>query len=169
VVGLPWRRPLLGLSTVISFMPIISSFIDGPLIEDSGYLPRAGLLEEWISAPAWALNGRAFVLQRFSAWCNRAAINGQTRGDPRRSARMPSTMLVIPSPFAQARLAVLCSIAGAFFARPWWALVLVKFSVYVMSFRAAHPHGLCCQGVVSKPGRLVLSCPLTASAALRRC
>jgi ferrous iron transport protein B len=125
----------LGLTTVVSFMPIIFLFyLMVSLIEDSGYLARSAFLMDgfmhWLG-----MDGRSFVLQIMGFGCNVPAIMG-TRVIRDRPRRLLS-MLVIPFSLCQARLAVFVFMAGAFFVRPWWAAGLVVFGFYVMSFVAA--------------------------------
>ncbi len=125
----------LGLTTVVSFMPIIFLFyLMISLIEDSGYLARSAFLMDgfmhWLG-----MDGRSFVLQIMGFGCNVPAIMG-TRVIRDRPRRLLS-MLVIPFSLCQARLAVFVFMAGAFFVRPWWAAGLVVFGFYVMSFVAA--------------------------------
>jgi ferrous iron transport protein B len=125
----------LGLTTVVSFMPIIFLFyLMISLIEDSGYLARSAFLMDgfmhWLG-----MDGRSFVLQIMGFGCNVPAIMG-TRVIRDRPRRLLS-MLVIPFSLCQARLAVFVFMAGAFFLRPWWAAGLVVFGFYVMSFVAA--------------------------------
>ena len=147
----------LGLSTVISFMPIIFIFyLMVALIEDSGYLARAAFLMDGFMH-GLGLDGRAFVLQILGFGCNVPAIMG-TRVIRDRSARL-LTMLVIPFSLCQARLAVFVFIAGAFFARPWWAAGLVIFGFYVMSFVAATLTALLFKGVYPSRDAFVLELP----------
>jgi ferrous iron transport protein B len=125
----------LGITTVISFMPIIFLFyLAIALIEDSGYLARSAFLMDgfmhWLG-----LDGRGFVLQLMGFGCNVPAIMG-TRVLRDRSQRLLS-MLVIPFSLCQARLTVFVFLAGAFFRRPWWAAGMVIFGFYVLSFAAA--------------------------------
>jgi len=147
----------LGLSTVISFMPIIFIFyLMVALIEDSGYLARSAFLMDGFMH-GLGLDGRAFVLQILGFGCNVPAIMG-TRVIRDRSARL-LTMLVIPFSLCQARLAVFVFIAGAFFARPWWAAGLVIFGFYVMSFVAAALTALLFKGVYPSREAFVLELP----------
>ncbi|MEB3362293.1 MAG: ferrous iron transport protein B [Synechococcaceae cyanobacterium] len=130
----------LGLSTVVSFLPIIFLFyLVMAIVEDSGYLPRAAFLMDgfmhWLG-----LDGRAFVLQVMGFGCNVPAIMG-TRVIRDRSMRLLA-MLVIPFALCQARLTVFIFLAAVFFPRPWWAPGLVVFSFYLLSFAAAIITGL---------------------------
>jgi ferrous iron transport protein B len=135
LVGLVSDGLWMGITTVISFMPIIFLFyLMIALIEDSGYLARSAFLMDGVMH--WlGMDGRSFVLQIMGFGCNVPAIMG-TRVIRDRSQRLLA-MLVIPFSLCQARLAVFVFMAGAFFARPWWAPGLVIFGFYVMSFVAA--------------------------------
>jgi len=130
----------LGVSTVMSFLPIIFIFYFMlAIVEDSGYLPRAAFLMDgfmhWLG-----LDGRAFVLQVMGFGCNVPAIMG-TRVIRDRSMRLLA-MLVIPFALCQARLTVFVFMAAVFFPKPWWAPGLVVFGFYLMSFAAAIITGL---------------------------
>ena len=130
----------LGISTVMSFLPIIFLFyLVMAIVEDSGYLPRAAFLMDgfmhWLG-----LDGRSFVLQVMGFGCNVPAIMG-TRIIRDRSMRLLA-MLVIPFALCQARLTVFIFMAAVFFPKPWWAPGLVVFSFYVLSFVAAIITGL---------------------------
>ncbi|MFN7898307.1 MAG: ferrous iron transport protein B [Synechococcaceae cyanobacterium] len=130
----------LGISTVVSFLPIIFLFyLVMAIVEDSGYLPRAAFLMDgfmhWLG-----LDGRAFVLQVMGFGCNVPAIMG-TRVIRDRRMRLLA-MLVIPFALCQARLTVFIFMAAVFFPKPWWAPGLVVFSFYVLSFAAAILTGL---------------------------
>jgi len=135
LIGLLSDGLWLGITTVVSFMPIIFLFyLMISLIEDTGYLARAAFLMDGVMH--WlGMDGRSFVLQIIGFGCNVPAIMG-TRVLPDRSQRLLA-MLVIPFSLCQARLAVFVFMAGAFFARPWWAPGLVIFGFYTMSFLAA--------------------------------
>ncbi|MCT0200293.1 ferrous iron transport protein B [Synechococcus sp. CS-1325] len=135
LIGLLSDGLWLGITTVISFMPIIFLFyLMIALIEDSGYLARSAFLMDGVMH--WlGMDGRSFVLQIMGFGCNVPAIMG-TRVIRDRSQRLLA-MLVIPFSLCQARLAVFVFMAGAFFARPWWAPGLVIFGFYSMSFVAA--------------------------------
>jgi ferrous iron transport protein B len=130
----------LGVSTVMSFLPIIFIFyLMLAIVEDSGYLPRAAFLMDgfmhWLG-----LDGRAFVLQVMGFGCNVPAIMG-TRVIRDRGMRLLA-MLVIPFALCQARLTVFVFMAAVFFPKPWWAPGLVVFGFYLMSFAAAIITGL---------------------------
>jgi len=130
----------LGVSTVMSFLPIIFLFyLILAIVEDSGYLPRAAFLMDgfmhWLG-----LDGRAFVLQVMGFGCNVPAIMG-TRVIRDRGMRLLA-MLVIPFALCQARLTVFVYLAAVFFPKPWWAPGLVVFGFYLMSFAAAIITGL---------------------------
>ena len=130
----------LGVSTVMSFLPIIFIFYFMlAIVEDSGYLPRAAFLMDgfmhWLG-----LDGRAFVLQVMGFGCNVPAIMG-TRVIRDRGMRLLA-MLVIPFALCQARLTVFVFMAAVFFPKPWWAPGLVVFGFYLMSFAAAIITGL---------------------------
>ena len=130
----------LGVSTVMSFLPIIFLFYFMlAIVEDSGYLPRAAFLMDgfmhWLG-----LDGRAFVLQVMGFGCNVPAIMG-TRVIRDRGMRLLA-MLVIPFALCQARLTVFVFMAAVFFPKPWWAPGLVVFGFYGMSFAAAIITGL---------------------------
>ena len=130
----------LGVSTLMSFLPIIFLFYFMlAIVEDSGYLPRAAFLMDgfmhWLG-----LDGRAFVLQVMGFGCNVPAIMG-TRVIRDRGMRLLA-MLVIPFALCQARLTVFVYLAAVFFPKPWWAPGLVVFGFYLMSFAAAIITGL---------------------------
>ena len=130
----------LGVSTVMSFLPIIFLFyLILAIVEDSGYLPRAAFLMDgfmhWLG-----LDGRAFVLQVMGFGCNVPAIMG-TRVIREKPMRLLA-MLVIPFALCQARLTVFVFMAAVFFPKPWWAPGLVVFGFYLMSFAAAIITGL---------------------------
>ena len=130
----------LGVSTVMSFLPIIFLFyLILAIVEDSGYLPRAAFLMDgfmhWLG-----LDGRTFVLQVMGFGCNVPAIMG-TRVIRDRGMRLLA-MTVIPFALCQARLTVFVFLAAVFFPKPWWAPGLVVFSFYLMSFAAAIITGL---------------------------
>ena len=130
----------LGVSTVMSFLPIIFLFyLILAIVEDSGYLPRAAFLMDgfmhWLG-----LDGRAFVLQVMGFGCNVPAIMG-TRVIRDRGMRLLA-MMVIPFALCQARLTVFVFMAAVFFPKPWWAPGLVVFGFYLMSFAAAIITGL---------------------------
>jgi len=130
----------LGVSTVMSFLPIIYIFyLMLAIVEDSGYMPRAAFLMDgfmhWLG-----LDGRAFVLQVMGFGCNVPAIMG-TRVIRDRGMRLLA-MLVIPFALCQARLTVFVFMAAVFFPKPWWAPGLVVFGFYLMSFAAAIITGL---------------------------
>jgi ferrous iron transport protein B len=125
----------LGVSTVMSFLPIIFLFyLILAIVEDSGYLPRAAFLMDgfmhWLG-----LDGHAFVLQVMGFGCNVPAIMG-TRVIRDRGMRLLA-MMVIPFALCQARLTVFVFLAAVFFPKPWWAPGLVVFGFYLMSFAAA--------------------------------
>lgn len=113
----------LGVSTVMSFLPIIFLFyLILAIVEDSGYLPRAAFLMDgfmhWLG-----LDGRAFVLQVMGFGCNVPAIMG-TRVIREKPMRLLA-MLVIPFALCQARLTVFVFMAAVFFPNPggrrvWW-------------------------------------------------
>ena len=125
----------LGVSTVMSFLPIIFLFyLVLAIVEDSGYLPRAAFLMDGLMQ--WlGLDGRAFVLQMMGFGCNVPAIMG-TRVIRDRGMRLLA-MLIIPFALCQARLTVFVFLASVFFPKPWWAPGLVVFGFYVISFGAA--------------------------------
>jgi len=130
----------LGVSTVMSFLPIIFLFyLILAIVEDSGYLPRAAFLMDgfmhWLG-----LDGRAFVLQVMGFGCNVPAIMG-TRVIRDRGMRLLA-MMVIPFALCQARLTVFVFMAAVFFPKPWWAPGLVVFGCDLMSFAAAIITGL---------------------------
>ncbi len=146
-----------GISTVVSFMPIIFLFyLMIALIEDSGYLARSAFLMDgfmhWLG-----MDGRGFVLQIMGFGCNVPAIMG-TRVLRDRSQRLLS-MLVIPFSLCQARLTVFVFMAGAFFPRPWWAAGLVVFGFYGMSFLAAILTALLFRSVFPSREAFVLELP----------
>jgi len=147
----------LGVSTVMSFLPIIYIFyLMLAIVEDSGYLPRAAFLMDgfmhWLG-----LDGRTFVLQVMGFGCNVPAIMG-TRVIRDRSMRLLA-MLVIPFALCQARLTVFVFMAAVFFPKPWWAPGLVVFGFYLMSFAAAIITGLLFKRVYPSREAFVLELP----------
>jgi len=155
----------LGVSTVMSFLPIIFLFyLMLAIVEDSGYLPRAAFLMDgfmhWLG-----LDGRAFVLQVMGFGCNVPAIMG-TRVIREKPMRLLA-MLVIPFALCQARLTVFVFMAAVFFPKPWWAPGLVVFSFYVMSFAAAIITGLLFKRVYPNREAFVLELPPYRSPSLR--
>jgi len=147
----------LGVSTVMSFLPIIYIFyLMLAIVEDSGYLPRAAFLMDgfmhWLG-----LDGRAFVLQVMGFGCNVPAIMG-TRVIRDRGMRLLA-MLVIPFALCQARLTVFVFMAAVFFPKPWWAPGLVVFGFYLMSFAAAIITGLLFKRVYPSREAFVLELP----------
>ena len=147
----------LGVSTVMSFLPIIFLFYFMlAIVEDSGYLPRAAFLMDgfmhWLG-----LDGRAFVLQVMGFGCNVPAIMG-TRVIRDRGMRLLA-MLVIPFALCQARLTVFVFMAAVFFPKPWWAPGLVVFGFYLMSFAAAIITGLVFKRVYPNREAFVLELP----------
>jgi len=147
----------LGVSTVMSFLPIIFLFYFMlAIVEDSGYLPRAAFLMDgfmhWLG-----LDGRAFVLQVMGFGCNVPAIMG-TRVIRDRGMRLLA-MLVIPFALCQARLTVFVFMAAVFFPKPWWAPGLVVFGFYLMSFAAAIITGLLFKRVYPSREAFVLELP----------
>jgi len=147
----------LGVSTVMSFLPIIFIFYFMlAIVEDSGYLPRAAFLMDgfmhWLG-----LDGRAFVLQVMGFGCNVPAIMG-TRVIRDRGMRLLA-MLVIPFALCQARLTVFVFMAAVFFPKPWWAPGLVVFGFYLMSFAAAIITGLLFKRAYPNSEAFVLELP----------
>ena len=147
----------LGVSTVMSFLPIIFLFyLSLAVVEDSGYLPRAAFLMDgfmhWLG-----LDGRAFVLQVMGFGCNVPAIMG-TRVIRDRGMRLLA-MMVIPFALCQARLTVFVFLAAVFFPKPWWAPGLVVFSFYLLSFAAAILTGLIFKRVYPSREAFVLELP----------
>jgi ferrous iron transport protein B len=155
----------LGVSTVMSFLPIIFLFyLMLAIVEDSGYLPRAAFLMDgfmhWLG-----LDGRAFVLQVMGFGCNVPAIMG-TRVIREKPMRLLA-MLVIPFALCQARLTVFVFMAAVFFPKPWWAPGLVVFSFYLMSFAAAIITGLLFKRVYPNREAFVLELPPYRSPSIR--
>ncbi|MFM7267416.1 MAG: ferrous iron transporter B, partial [Cyanobium sp.] len=147
----------LGVSTVMSFLPIIFLFyLSLAIVEDSGYLPRAAFLMDgfmhWLG-----LDGRSFVLQVMGFGCNVPAIMG-TRVIRDRGMRLLA-MLIIPFALCQARLTVFVFLAAVFFPRPWWAPGLVVFAFYLLSFAAAILTGLIFKRVYPSQEAFVLELP----------
>jgi len=155
----------LGVSTVMSFLPIIFLFyLMLAIVEDSGYLPRAAFLMDGFMH-GLGLDGRAFVLQVMGFGCNVPAIMG-TRVIREKPMRLLA-MRVIPFALCQARLTVFVFMAAVFFPKPWWAPGLVVFSFYLMSFAAAIITGLLFKRVYPNREAFVLELPPYRSPSLR--
>ncbi len=119
-----------GISTVLTFMPIIAMFfLLMAIVEDSGYLSRAAFLTDALMSRL-GLDGRAFVMQLMGFGCNVPAIMGT------RIMRSPAlrtlTMLIIPFSLCSARLQVILFVIAAVFSPR--AAPVAMFSLYLTSF-----------------------------------
>jgi ferrous iron transport protein B len=122
-----------GISTVLTFLPIIAMFfLLMAIVEDSGYLARAAFLTDALMSRL-GLDGRAFVMQLMGFGCNVPAIMGT------RIMRSPAlrtlTMLIIPFSLCSARLQVILFVVAATFSSK--AAPIALFSLYLASFAAA--------------------------------
>jgi ferrous iron transport protein B len=119
-----------GLSTVLTFLPIIAMFfLFMAIVEDSGYLSRAAFLTDALMSRL-GLDGRAFVMQLMGFGCNVPAIMG-TRIMRSRALRT-LTMLIIPFSLCSARLQVILFVVAAVFSPRYAPIAL--FSLYLTSF-----------------------------------
>jgi ferrous iron transport protein B len=119
-----------GISTVLTFLPIIAMFfLLMAIVEDSGYLSRAAFLTDALMSRL-GLDGRAFVMQLLGFGCNVPAIMGT------RIMRSPAlrtlTMLIIPFSLCSARLQVILFVIAAVFSPR--AAPVAMFSLYLASF-----------------------------------
>jgi ferrous iron transport protein B len=122
-----------GISTVLTFLPIIAMFfLLMAIVEDSGYLARAAFLTDALMSRL-GLDGRAFVMQLMGFGCNVPAIMGT------RIMRSPAlrtlTMLIIPFSLCSARLQVILFVVAAVFSPR--AAPVALFTLYLASFGAA--------------------------------
>lgn len=120
----------LGLSTVVSFVPvIIIFFIVMAFIEDSGYLSRAAFVMDKFMEKI-GLDGRGLVMILMGYGCNVPALIG-TKIMREKNNRL-LTMLAIPFSLCSARLQVFIFITAIFFNSNMAGLIL--FLMYLLSF-----------------------------------
>lgn len=120
----------LGLSTVVSFVPvIIIFFIVMAFVEDSGYLSRAAFVMDKFMEKV-GLDGRGLVMILMGYGCNVPALIG-TKIMREKNNRL-LTMLSIPFSLCSARLQVFIFITAIFFTPKMAGLII--FLMYLLSF-----------------------------------
>ena len=128
VEGLLVDGVLVGVGTVLTFLPVLALvYVALALLEDSGYLARAGFLaDRWMRV--LGLDGRAMLPLVIGFGCNVPAV-AATQTLPSARQRV-LTGLLVPWTTCAARLPVYILLAGVFF--PEHAGTAI-FAMYVLS------------------------------------
>ncbi len=156
VEGLLVDGVLVGVGTVLTFLPLLAViYLALALLEDSGYLARAGFLaDRWMRA--LGLDGRAMLPLVIGFGCNVPGV-AATQTLPNARQRL-LTGLLVPWTTCAARLPVYVLLAGVFF--PEHAGTAI-FGMYVLSLVLVVLGGLIgrrtlVRGLAAEPLLLVL-------------
>jgi len=125
VEGLAVDGVLVGVGTVLTFLPLLAVvYLALALLEDSGYLARAGFLaDRWMRT--LGLDGRAMLPLVIGFGCNVPAV-AATQTLPSAKQRL-LTGLLVPWTTCAARLPVYVLLAGAFFPEQAGTAIFVMY------------------------------------------
>lgn len=137
VEGLLVDGVLVGVGTVLTFLPLLAVvYLALALLEDSGYLARAGFLaDRWMRT--LGLDGRAMLPLVIGFGCNVPAV-AATQTLPSAKQRL-LTGLLVPWTTCAARLPVYVLLAGAFFPEQAGTAI---FAMYLLSLGLVVTGGL---------------------------
>lgn len=127
LAGLLCDGILTGVGGVLTFLPQITLlFFFLSLLEDSGYLSRtAFLMDKWLQR--LGLSGKAFIPLLLGFGCTvPAAMSTRTMDRPEEKRLV---LLLLPFVSCSAKLPVYALLAGAFFARARWLILLALYGL----------------------------------------
>ncbi|MFZ5975740.1 MAG: ferrous iron transport protein B [Bacillota bacterium] len=156
VMGLMVDGVLAGVTTVLSFMPVILIlFLCLSILEDSGYMARAAFMMDRLLRHL-GLSGRSFIPMIMGFGCSVPAIMAARTLDNERDRRL--TIFLTPFMSCGARVPVYAVFTAAFFEK---SQSLVMLSIYVLGVVIAIISGLILKRTVLKgePAPFVLELP----------
>lgn len=156
VMGLIVDGVLAGVSTVLSFMPVILVlFLCLSILEDSGYMARAAFMMDRLLRHL-GLSGRSFIPMIMGFGCSVPAIMATRTLDNERDRRL--TIMLTPFMSCGAKVPIYAVFTAAFFTRNQ---SLVMLSIYVLGVVIAIISGLILKKTVLKgdPAPFVLELP----------
>lgn len=156
VMGLVVDGVLAGVTTVLSFMPVILVlFLCLSILEDSGYMARAAFMMDRLLRHL-GLSGRSFIPMIMGFGCSVPAIMAARTLDNERDRRL--TIFLTPFMSCGARVPIYAVFTAAFFEK---SQSLVMLSIYVLGVVIAIISGLILKKTVLKgePAPFVLELP----------